>query len=291
MRQFRRVGVVGLGVMGLSMARHLLAGGFSVRGYDIAETARRRASSEGISLEGSAAALAGDVEVLVTSLPSAAALQVVTSELLEAGTAPSVVVETSTLALADKVRLLEQLTPLGSIVLDCPISGTGQQIANGDAVIYTSGAQQVCEEVAPILECFARAVHYTGQYGNGTRMKFVANLLVAVHNVAAAEAIALAQRSGLEFPASLTALLDGAGASKMLEVRGPAMLERHYLPGAMRMGLFDKDLKLISDHATASGARTPLFTASLDVYRQGIEEGLIEEDTAAVFEVLIEGLE
>lgn len=282
-----RVGVVGLGVMGASMARHLSSQNLAVVGFDLDAAACARVRADGIALSTSTTALASEVEVLVISLPSAPALEEVTAEIAAAPHLPRFVIETSTLSLLDKEGLRASLSPRGTVVLDCPISGTGEQMARGDAVIYASGDAAAFELVRPILESFSRRAYYTGTFGNGTRLKFVANLLVAVHNVAAAEALALAQRSGLAMTEALEALLDGAGASKILEVRGPTMLERRYLPGAMRMALFEKDLQLIADYARDAKAATPLFTSSLAIYEAARDSGLHLEDTAAVFEVLL----
>jgi L-threonate 2-dehydrogenase len=127
----------------------------------------------------------------------------------------------------------------------------------------------------------------TGPFGNGSRLKLVANLLVAVHNAAAAEAIALATSCGLNPGLVLTALTSGSGSSRQLELRGPMMIERRYSPPAMRLELFDKDLKLIESLSRHSGASTPLFAASAELYAAAARAGHGAEDTASVLEALL----
>ena len=157
----------------------------------------------------------------------------------------------------------------------------------GDAVTYASGDPEILEQCASVLAAYSCRVLLVGQFGNGSRLKLVANHLVAVHNVAAAEAVALAMRLGLDVHSVLGALTEGAGTSRMLEVRGPMMAERTYQPATMRADLFGKDLALIADLARQSGARTPVFDASVAVYAQALAEGHAEDDTASVLEVLL----
>jgi L-threonate 2-dehydrogenase len=114
----------------------------------------------------------------------------------------------------------------------------------------------------------------------------VANLLVAIHNVAAAEAIVLAERAGLSLDQVLAAVADGAGQSRMLTIRGPLMTNRSYDEASVRLEVFLKDVALIRDFAGAVGAPTPLLQASTAVYQDALEHGRSHQDTACVAEVL-----
>ena len=112
------------------------------------------------------------------------------------------------------------------MLLDCPISGTGAQARAGDVVVYASGPRKRLSRRRAGPGGFARAHHYVGPFGAGSKMKFVANLLVAIHNVAAAEALVLAMKAGLDPAMTLKIVADGAGGSRMLQVRGPMMVGR-----------------------------------------------------------------
>jgi 3-hydroxyisobutyrate dehydrogenase-like beta-hydroxyacid dehydrogenase len=272
--------------MGGSIAAHLLAGGYQVVGYDPDLDAARAAARAGVRLAGGVGELANRCEVLITSLPSAAALDTVAAELRAAPGHLTELIETSTLSAEQKQVARDALRPAGIRMLDCPISGTSAQLRNRDAVVYASGEQDGLDRCWPVLVAFSRQVFDAGRFGNGSLLKLVANLLVAVHTAAAAEAIALATQCGLSPSLILTALTSGAGSSRMLELRGPMMTERSYRPAAMRLELFEKDLALIASLARQCGASTPLVTASARLYAAA-QAGHSDEDIASVLEILL----
>ena len=140
----------------------------------------------------------------------------------------SIIIETGTLPLAAKAKARDRLAEKGIILLDCTLSGTGAQAKNRDLAVYASGDAAAIKEVAPVMDGFARITYEVGEFGNGMKMKLVANLLVAIHNVAAAEAILLGARSGLDPAMIVEVVADGAGGSRMFQVRGPAMVNRSW---------------------------------------------------------------
>ena len=117
-------------------------------------------------------------------------------------------------------------------------------------------------------------------------MKFIANHLVAIHNVATAEALIMAERAGLDLPTVVRCIGDGAGSSRMLQMRGPLMAESRYTPATMKMVNWMKDMDAIGGFARGLGAPTPLFDATRPIYDKAMAEGRTEEDTAAVFAVM-----
>jgi putative dehydrogenase len=274
------VGFVGLGVMGSAMSGHLLAAGFGVVGYDVDARRLTEHRRRGGLAASSVREVCRRCDLVVTSLPSEAAF----TEVVEDLTADVTVVETSTLPLEAKLAARRRL---GARLLDCPLSGTGAQARDKDLVVFVSGDDtEAKQRVGVILEAFARSWHDFGAFGNGTRLKIVANLLVAIHNLAAAEALLLARRAGLDPERALRVLTDSAGSSRMLEVRGPAMLAGEYEPAAMRVELFGKDLDIITSFAQAVGSPTPLFSASAPFYDTALAQGRGHQDTACVFAVL-----
>ena len=154
-----------------------------------------------------------------------------------------------------------------------------------DVVVYASGDTAALARVEPVLAAFSRDRIDVGAFGNGTKLKLVANLLVAIHNVAAAEALLVAERAGLDPRAALAALTAGAGTSRMLEVRGPLMLEGAY-GATMRVRTFAKDLDIIAEFARGLSCPTPLFAAAAQVHLAALAQGHADDDTASVFAVL-----
>jgi L-threonate 2-dehydrogenase len=283
------VGFVGLGVMGSAMSGHLLSAGVPVPGYDVDAGRRTEHEERGGSACGSPAEVASATDVLVTSLPSAAALLAVLDG--EGGLAESarpglVVIETSTLSPETKEEGRQRAAAFGAILLDCPMSGTGQQARDGDLVAYLSGDDAAKARARPVLEAFTRAQYDLGAFGQGTAMKLVANLLVAVHNAAAAEALLLAQRAGLDLEQVLVAVGDGAGGSRMLQVRGPLMAAGRYSPATATVATMQKDNGLIAEFAHGVASPTPLFSATRVLYEAAVAQDRLDQDTACVFGVL-----
>jgi putative dehydrogenase len=283
------IGVIGLGIMGSAISANLLKGGFSVIGFDI-DPERLRALTERKGIGVSSCREVGEAaEIVITSLPSVAALQeaVKGKEGLAAVSKKGrVVVETSTLPIEAKKEALDVLKQAGMHLLDCPLSGTGAQAARKDLAIYASGDRQAFEVCRPVFDGFGRAVYYLGEFGNGSKMKFVANLLVAIHNVAAAEAFVLGMKAGLDPETIYKVISDGAGTSRMFEVRGPMMAAGRYDEATMKVGVFQKDLDIIASFAEKLQSPTPLLSKSAEIYAKALADGRGAQDTAAVCAVL-----
>jgi 3-hydroxyisobutyrate dehydrogenase-like beta-hydroxyacid dehydrogenase len=222
----------------------------------------------------------------MTSLPTPAAVESVANAIANTGESPRIVIELSTLTLADKLRFEAILKQADHIPLDCPLSGTGAQAKMRDLIVYASGDSGAITRCAPLFADFAKQSADLGVFGNGSRMKFVANHLVAIHNVATAEAMILAERAGLDPKKVVEMVGPGAGGSRMFQMRAPMMVERTYRPATMKVSTWKKDMAIIAEFADDVGCETPLFTLTQPVYTQAMAMGLGDEDTAAVFEVL-----
>ncbi|HET9043902.1 MAG TPA: NAD(P)-dependent oxidoreductase [Burkholderiales bacterium] len=280
------VGVIGLGIMGGAMATNLLAAGFKVIGYDLAPAARRALKRAGGVAARSGADVARRAGIVITSLPTVAALAAVSDEIARAKRGDLVVVETSTMPLEAKQAARAIVERSGATLLDCPLSGTGAQARTKDLLVYASGARSAYRQCVPVFEGFARGHHYLGAFGNGSKMKYVANLLVAIHNVAAAEAMVLARKAGLDLAQTLKVIGDGAGSSRMFQVRGPMMVRDDYSDATMKVEVWQKDMHIIGEYATQLGCPTPLFAATAPLYTAAIAEGFAKEDTGSVCAVL-----
>ena len=280
------VGVVGLGIMGGSFARNLVESGWRVLGYDTDPKRRRALAKAGVEIAPDVAALAKAVPTIITSLPSPKALDMVVAEITATKRPSKVVIEASTFTLDDKERAERALRKAGHIPLDCPISGTGAQAAVKDLVVYASGDTRTIARLKPLFLGFSRAVHDLGEFGNGSRMKYVANLLVAIHNVASAEAMVLGIKAGLDPKRIFDLVTIGAGNSRVFELRAPMMVKNNYDAATMKIKVWQKDMDVIGSFATSLGVPTPLFSATIPVYASAMAMGHGLQDTAAVCAVL-----
>jgi 3-hydroxyisobutyrate dehydrogenase len=285
----KRVGLIGIGIMGTAMMRNLVNDGFEVVGYDIAEEAMARLAE----VRGIAAAsprdVAEKVEILITSLPSVDAFERVMTG--QSGIASSngqgqIVIECSTLPIEVKAQGEAQLAAQGKILLDCPVSGTGAQAARKDLVVFASGDEAAFERCRAVLAGISRAQKYVGAFGNGSRMKFIANHLVTIHNLAAAEALVLGEMAGLDPALVFEVIADSAGSSRMFQIRGPMMVAGRYDEPTATMRTHVKDLDIIGKFAADLHCPTPLFSAAVQFYHAGVAQGRSEQDTAALCAVL-----
>ena len=280
------VGIIGLGIMGGAFARNLAAAGWQVKGFDIDPARAAELSEAGVEIVPDIAGLAHSVPTILMSLPSPKALDQVVREIAAAKAKKLVVAEMSTFALEDKAKAEKILAEAGHVPLDCPVSGTGAQAKHKDLVIYASGERASIAALRPLFADFSRQVHDLGAFGNGSRMKYIANLLVAIHNVASAEAMVLGMKAGLNTQKVFDVISTSAGTSRMFEVRGPMMVAGEYDEATMRISTWQKDLDIIGAFAKSLGSPTPTFDATLPVYAEALAAGHGAQDTAAVCAVL-----
>jgi 3-hydroxyisobutyrate dehydrogenase-like beta-hydroxyacid dehydrogenase len=282
----RIVGIIGLGIMGGAIARNLVERGWQVVGFDTDPARRSELELAGVTIVDGASAVASRASMVMTSLPNADAANTVATQIAGCGQPPRIVIELSTFTIADKLRFKDILEPAGHIALDCPLSGTGAQAVVRDLVVYASGDSAAIARCNGLFADFAKQSADLGDYGNGSRMKFVANHLVAIHNVASAEAMLLAERAGLDLKQVIEMVAPGAGGSRMFQMRAPMMANRLYEPATMRISTWKKDMAIIAEFASDLGCETPLFSTTQPVYTKAMAMGLGNQDTAAVFEVL-----
>src|SRR5262245_29556992 len=280
------VGVVGLGIMGGAFAENLAAAGWRVVGYDIDKARCRALAKHGVEIAKDVGEVLAKAPVVITSLPSPRALQDIVRAVAAAKTRACVVIETSTFTLADKVAAQRSLAKAGHVMLDCPVSGTGSQAKAKDIIIYASGNPKTIRKLKPMFADFSRGVHDLGAFGNGSRMKYVANLLVAINNVAAAEAMVLGMKAGLDPQVIHDMVVGGAANSRVFQLRAPMMVKGRYEAATMKMEIWQKDMAVIGQFARELGCPVPLFAATRPLYNAAIASGHGMDDTAAVCAVL-----
>jgi len=281
-----KVGIVGLGIMGGAFAKNLAAAGWHVTGYDISAARRREAQRAGVKIARNAAEVAAAAPVILTSLPKPQALMDIVRTLVAAKLPRKLVVEMSTFAITDKEKAASVLEKAGHQMLDTPVSGTGSQAKEKDLIFYASGNARQIKRLTPLFNDFGRRAFNVGAFGNGSKIKYVANLLVAINNVASAEAMVLGMKAGLPPKLIYDLITPGAGNSRVFELRAPMMVKGSYDNVTMKIDVWDKDMRVIGNFARKIGVRTPMFDASKPIYLKAMKTGLGRKDTAAVCAVL-----
>jgi putative dehydrogenase len=282
----KTVGIVGLGIMGGAFAQNLLAAGWRVIGYDVAAPRRRALAQAGVEIAADAGEVARKARTIILSLPNPRALAATVETIVKAGVTRRVVIEASTFTIEDKASAEAALRKAGHVMLDCPVSGTGSQAKVKDLVVYASGGAAEIKRLRPMFAAFTRGLYDLGAFGNGSRMKYVANLLVAIHNVASAEAMVLGMKAGLP-PQLVHDLVNaGVGTSRVFALRAPMMVKDRYDQPTMKISVWQKDMDVIGSFAQHLGVPTPLFSATLPIYAAALSTGHAAHDTASVCAVL-----
>jgi 3-hydroxyisobutyrate dehydrogenase-like beta-hydroxyacid dehydrogenase len=283
------VGVIGLGNMGGAIARNLLDAGFDVVGLDVDPARVEPFTRLGGKSATTPAQVTEQADIVILSLPNVAALEDVVhglGGLAAEGRSGVICVETSTFPISAKTAAADALAARDIALLDCTVSGTGSQARERDIVLYTSGPPDLLERCRPVFEAVSKASPRVGDFGAGSIMKFVSNLLVAVHTVAAAEALTLAAKAGLDTEEALELISAGAGNSRMLEVRGPLMVAGDYDVGSATLDTLTKDSEIILGFASEQDCPTPLLSIAATFLRAAAGQGLNDLDPAVVREVL-----
>ena len=283
-----QVGFVGLGIMGGAISNNLLKAGHQVIGYDVSPEALAQFVANGGQVAKSPLEVANTTPYLFTSLPTEKVVREVftgASGLCQSQL-PNVVMELSTMPLTLKMDMHQAMQGVDKYFMDCPVSGTGAQAITGDLIVFASGNKDAFEKVKEIFPSMSKSNYYLGECGNGSKMKYLANLLVGIHNAAAGEVFALASKAGMNLDDVYEVLKDSAGGSKMFAIRGPLMVNNEYDKVTATVNTFMKDLSIISKFAADLNCPTPLFDTTHQLYYSSLNQGFGEEDTAVVCKVL-----
>lgn len=278
------VGVIGLGQMGLPMAKNLMKAGYDVVGY------RRGEAKDFLAAGGQIAATVREVadrcEVILCCLPSSAALEDVVdgpAGLAAGDCSGRVLVELSTLDTAVKLRLAERLATRGGEMLDCAISGIPRMMEDRAGVIFVSGADAVVERAQPQLDAISAKVFHMGAFGAALNAKLCANMLVAINIAATAETLTFGRKLGIDPMRLYEALKDGAGGSLQFTARGARMATRDWDKVMGSTAMLAKDLSLIEARGEEAGCPVPVFSAAAALYELAMAEGHGARDVAAVY--------
>ena len=282
------VGVIGLGAMGLGMAGSLRRAGYRVHVCDLRGDVVRAFVADGGVACTDPAALASECEVVVSVVVSAAQTEAVLFGERGAASAMkrgSVFVMCSTVDPNWSIALEQRLAALGLMYLDAPISGGAAKAAAGTMTMMTAGRDEAYAKVGKVLEAMAAKVYRLGdRAGNGSKVKIINQLLAGVHIAAAAEAMALGLREGVDAAALYEVITNSAGNSWMFENRMAHVLAGDYTP-LSAVDIFVKDLGLVLDTARATKFPLPLSATAHQMFMQASTAGYAREDDAAVIKI------
>jgi len=280
------IGMIGLGLMGTAMSRNLLAAGFAVAGYDVRPEAMQALADAGGRPAASSAEVGKRADVVITALPSGAIVEaaLLGPEGVAEGARPGLLIlEMSTVAPETSRRLAARLGDRGVPMLDAPVSGTSSMVARRDCIIMVGGDRAAFDRCGPILEALSRRAFYIGPSGAGAQLKLVTNLIMGVNTLATAEGLALGVKAGLEPRLMLEVLGQSAAASRMLELRGPLMVDRQY-EAQMKIEMFLKDISLILENGQQLKMPLPLAAAMQQMFTAAYNQGRGAQEMAAVIE-------
>jgi 3-hydroxyisobutyrate dehydrogenase-like beta-hydroxyacid dehydrogenase len=282
------VGVVGLGVMGGAMTATLRRNGFEVVATDPVEGAREAAATAGATVVPDAASVARASNVVILSLPTAAIVRAVIDGpggLAQGVHAGLVVVDTSTLAPADARGIGARLAELGVAYLDTPVSGGPNGAVAGTLSVMAGGDGDALERARPVLMGIGSKVVHCGGVGAGSVAKACNQLIVVATIGAVAEALAIADGSGVDPAAVREALLGGWAASPILDLHGARMLSSNWVPGG-KAAFNLKDAHTLEALVAETGVAIPVFEAAADYIRTLVDEGNGDLDHSAIYTIV-----
>jgi 2-hydroxy-3-oxopropionate reductase len=280
----KRIGIIGVGLLGSAVAARLLKGKFEVKGYDTRPEQIKGLCAHGLIAAGSIAEVAADTDAVFTILPTLESVETTiigTGGLIERSWPNCTLIQMSTISPELTRRLSGAAAAKGLDFLDAPMSGTSAMVERGDCAIFVAGDRARADACRPIFDAIAKKTVYVGDVGMASLAKLATNLLVGLNTAALAEAFVLAAKGGLAPAMLLEFLKDSAADSKMLEVRGPLMASHRFDP-QMKIDLFLKDFKLMLEEGRHLGVPLPLTSITQQLVTATAVAGRGEEDLAAM---------
>ena len=281
------IGLIGLGAMGGAYAKHLLKNNFKCFGIDLDKNNILKFIQLG-GQEITYDELFNKVEIVLTSLPSLNAYKDVLNNLKRLGknNPKKIILDMNTISIDDKNMFKNEIIGLNIDMLDSPVSGTGAQAWEADLTVFASGSKELIDKCMNIFKAFSKEVINVGSFGDGMKFKILANLLVTIHNTAAAEALRLGELAGLDQDMIFKVLGNSAATSVMLQKRMPLMINKNYEPPTASFNIFLKDVDIIRNFIKNNNVILPTFEGSAKIYDKAEKTLSKNWDTASVYEVL-----
>jgi 4-hydroxybutyrate dehydrogenase/sulfolactaldehyde 3-reductase len=292
----KKIGFIGTGVMGLPMARNVIKGGFEVTAFDLNPDALQTIRQDGGAAAENAKGAAEDADVVVTMLPNGDhVLDAVfgANGAIEGMGASTILVDMSTILPTVTDKIAEQLAATGHRLIDAPVGRTSRHAEEGKLLIMAGGDAADVEAARPILECMGDTIIHCGPTGSGARVKLINNYMSIACNVVTAEALTLAERSGVDRNLAIEVMMGTTAGQGHLSTTYPAkVLKGDVTPGFM-VDLAHKDMGLALDFAAALKTPIPMGAAARQVYASAQVQGRGRDDWTAILETVrtLAGLE
>jgi 3-hydroxyisobutyrate dehydrogenase len=281
------VGLVGVGKIGLPIAENLIKSGYRVLGYR--RTPMPEFEQAGGIVAKSPAEIGAQTDVVLTCLPSSEALQEVVqgpNGLVHSAHPGQIVVELGSHPLSVKSAQIAPLAAKGTIFIDGEVSGTPGMVVARKGVVYLGGDAEACKKLEPVMAGFTDSCIYFGPFGAASKVKLINNLLVSVHIAAAAEAMALGLKAGVDVDLMIKAVATGSGGSTQFGIRAPWMAQKRFLPVQGSIPLLTHYFDLIGEWADEAGVATPILDRVASLYYQAIDQGYGKRDIAEMVEFM-----
>ena len=285
------VGFIGLGRMGLPMARNLLRAGFPLVVHNRSRGNVDIIASEGAVPATSPAEVAHTSDIVLTCLPDVPSVEEVflgAGGLFPAVRPGQLLIDHSTVGPATSHQIAQEVSQRGASFLDAPISGGVERAANATLTIMVGGDRAGFDTALPVMQAMASKVSYVGASGAGSVVKLVNQLMVGIHSLAAAEALVLGVKGGAD-PEMLVEIIQTSwGQSFMMERNGPTIIHRNFSGDRAQVRTILKDLNLIQNFARTVDAPIPAGDRATQVFQEANDKGLAGHDLAAIVMLLEE---
>ncbi|OGA37473.1 MAG: hypothetical protein A3G24_08880 [Betaproteobacteria bacterium RIFCSPLOWO2_12_FULL_62_13] len=281
----RSIGLVGVGLMGSSLARHLLSAGFSVTVHDTDPAKVEAIVKDGARKAASPEEIPPQADVIMLSLPNSHIVNEVVKDslkLFDTGRRGLIVIDASTPDPEMSAELAAQLRQKGIEMLDATISGTSEMFVEKDVILMVGGNEQVFRECEPIFSAMSKEAFFMGKNGAGAVTKLVANLVLTLNRMALAEGLTLAKKAGLDRLQTLEVLKKSAAYSKAMDQKGYRMVKKQFLPPASRLASSYKDARLILALGARLDCPLPLISFTVQAMASEVSKGRKEWDPATV---------
>jgi len=281
----KRIGFVGLGLMGRGMVKNLLSAGFPVVGYDIDQEKMEALTGNGFQKAASPEALPPMVDVIILSLPNSHVVNDVVGDslkLFEAETRGLILIDTTTADPVMSEALALRLREKGIDMLDATISGTSKMCAEKDVTFMVGGREDTFNECEPIFSVLGRKTFYMGGNGGGALTKLVVNLVLGLNRMVLAEGLCLARKAGMDAQRTLEVLKGSAAYSSAMDQKGQRMVDRDLLPPEGKLAFHLKDVRLMLDLGRRVNAPLILSSLHAQALEAEVAKGRGEWDNAGI---------
>ncbi len=280
----KKIGLIGVGLVGTAVTECLLSKQFKVIGYDIDLARLDHLNGLGGETTDSPAAVAQEVDFLMLSLPESSVVRKVMEMedgILQASRLPRYIIDTTTGDPEEMITLAKQLSKKGIHYLDATISGSSQQIRQREAVFMVGGKREAFEAGKDIFQAITEKIFYLGPSGSGAKAKLATNLILGLNRLALAEGLVFADTLGLDLSSFLEMLRISPAYSVAMDVKGQKMLKGDFSPES-RIKQHHKDVELIIKYAEKNKQMLPLSAVHHDILGKAIQAGEGEMDNSAV---------